>query len=129
MKKILSMFINENLVKEKQLVESVQRMINHCIFNDTFNKRLFDEKLRKYTHLKENLYQYDDTNYFGKFRVSDHHINNNLINLNDSRVEDLKKNKVWDHEFLDMCIEDLEVEIDLLEDRSYDELYEDSLSM
>ena len=125
--KIFSSF-NPHIRKEKELLQSVQAMFSSCSHkNKEKNYALFQKNLNKYTRLKDNLYRYDEDNYFGKYRENNHNVNYNLIENNHKSIIKLQKDKNWDYEFIDMCIEDIETELDLLEEYSYDECFEDNL--
>ena len=113
---------------EREMVGSIQKMINYCIFNDGLqqlkDRELFHEKFKKYSDLRDNLNSHDESNHFGAYRVDGHEINHRLLNNNHSEIILSKNSRKWDHEFIDLCIEDIETEDSLLEYHSYDELFE-----
>jgi hypothetical protein len=115
---------------EKEMCKSIQLMLNN--FNDQvlnkneegeqFNeKQKFMELCKKFHRLKDVLEYYNDTNYFGEFREYDHEIHWEMLEVNCKEIDRMKDKGNWDWEFVESCIEDVEAEIDMLEEVSYNE--------
>lgn len=128
-------FIKSNLLNKETSAElakckSIQMMLNQ--FNDEVldkgkvedtEKVKFLKLYNQFITLRSDLEFYEESDYFGRHRQFNHEIDWGILNAADKEIKRMMRNKSWDWEFVEGCIEDAEVEIELLEKYSYDESY------
>lgn len=126
-------FIKERINSENEKCKSIQLMLEK--FNSETlgepNKRnlerdKFMKLYSKFSELRSDLDFYDDSGYFGKYRQFSHAVEWAIIDSAEEEIKKMIRAKKWDWEFVEGCIEDVEVEIELLKDNSYDEIFPES---
>jgi len=118
----------EALKGEKAVVESFQQMVNlfQDIHDDARKRKLFCDQRNNFKKLFNELESADEANLYGSLREGGHSVNYSLLQDHLKEIKKMEEANNWDYEAVESFIEDLNCQIELLKENSFDEYLEDS---